>query len=297
MKTYDSLEAAIKGCFQEDTKEIKREYVSGGDINEAVCLFLSNNERVFVKSNTLSNYAFFDAEEKGISAIASTKAIGVPHLLCKGIDKGRNISFLMMEMIEPSPKNPDHWERFGIELANMHKADTTQFVSEGTYGFSGDNYIGASKQSNSPKSSWIDFFREERLEIQIRMAQRYFDNDLMKKTVSFLDRLQDLITEPEFPSLIHGDLWSGNIMTDNNGKAILIDPAVYVGNAEADIAMTELFGRLPESFYKSYASVNPFCFGYEDRREIYNLYHLLNHLNLFGISYLYSVQKIISHYV
>ena len=296
MVEYDSLEAAIKGCFGDSVKETKRSYVAGGDINDATCLQLSNGDRVFVKSNALSRRGFFDAEEAGLSAIASTGAIGTPKLLCKGTDAKRNISFLMMEMIEPGRKVPDYWERFAKELANMHRADTSRFVPGKKYGFLVDNYIGASFQQNSPMDSWVEFFRQQRLEVQFRMAEKYFDHDFIKETIRFLDKTEDILTEPDYPSLLHGDLWSGNSMTGNDGKAILIDPACYVGHAEADIAMTELFGRLPETFYEAYNSEDQISPGYEDRREIYNLYHLLNHLNLFGSSYLYPVQRTVRRY-
>ena len=171
------------------------------------------------------------------------------------------------------------------------------FLSDGIYGFKNDNYIGASKQINKPKSSWITFFRECRLEPQFKMAERYFDNGFIRDAINLMEKLDKILIEPIKPSLLHGDLWSGNIMTGSNGKAMLIDPAVYVGHAEADFAMTELFGSLPRAFYKAYEEVNPLQPGYKERRDLYNLYHLLNHLNLFGSSYLFSVIQSVKRYV
>lgn len=295
LASYESINSAIEGCFGTGVHVIDRSYVGGGDINNAACLKLSSGKKVFVKSNSLSNRGFFDAEEKGINAIAVTNTIGTPKLLCKGTDK--NTSFLMMEMIEEGPRAKDSWEVFGRELAAMHLAETSDFVDGGNYGFLDNNYIGASKQINTPKDTWIDFFRECRLEPQVNMASHCFDKGLLKDILRLLDRLDDLLTEPEQPSLLHGDLWSGNIITGRDGRIMLIDPAVYVGHAEADIAMTELFGRLPEAFYREYASDMRTQPGYKDRRELYNLYHMLNHLNLFGGSYLYSVASIIKRYV
>ena len=296
MQVYDSIENGIKGCFGKDVNIEGKSYVGGGDINDSFCLHLSDGKDVFIKSNTIENCGFFDAEEEGINAIASTGTIGTVKLLCKGIDRKKNISFLMMEMIPRCSMVKGFFYIFGSELAGMHLKDTGSFVPGGNFGFKTDNYIGASKQINRPKDTWIDFFRECRLEPQIRMAERYFDRMQLSAITRLLDGLGDILTEPEKPSLLHGDLWSGNFITGTDGKAWLIDPAVYVGNAEADIAMTELFGRLPEDFYEGYKSINPIQPGYRDRRDLYNLYHMLNHLNLFGSSYLSSVNNIVRHY-
>ncbi|MCR5474740.1 MAG: fructosamine kinase family protein [Lachnospiraceae bacterium] len=296
IRSYDSIEAGIRGCFAPDVVIKERSYVHGGDINDSFCLHLSNGEDVFVKSNTLSNRGLFDAEETGLFSIASTKAIGTPDLLCKGVDQEKQISFLMMEMIPRMGRIEDYFAVFGRELAAMHLKDTSSFVSDGNYGFNSDNYIGASKQVNTPKDTWTDFFRECRLIPQFRMAKRYFGSTEVKSVIRLLDKLDDILIEPERPSLLHGDLWSGNFITGRDKKAWLIDPAVYVGHAEADIAMTELFGRLPNEFYSEYMSVYPMQPGYPDRRNLYNLYHLLNHLNLFGGSYLPEVINTVRYY-
>lgn len=293
MRSYNSLEQAVNGCFGEDVKISGRSFVGGGDINDAFCLSLSNGRQVFVKSNSVNNISFFEAESAGLEAIASTGAIKTPKLLCMGCDRRAGISFLMMEMIESARPAKDCWEVFGNELAAMHGADTSAFVRGGRFGFVSDNFIGASKQINECRDTWIGFFRQCRLEVQFRMAERYFDRDLAAGINRFLDHLDEILIEPKQPSLLHGDLWSGNIITDHDGRAMLIDPAVYVGHAEADIAMTELFGRRPEGFYRAYRESGLLQPGYERRRDIYNLYHLLNHLNLFGRSYLGSVVDII----
>ena len=297
LKEYDSIENAINGCFGQEVKIDGRSHVSGGDINDSFCLRLSNGQDVFVKANTIGNRSFFDAEEAGIGAIASTNTIGTPKLLCKGVDRDKGMSFLMMEMIPRTPMKKGFFTTFGRELAAMHLSDTASFVSGGSFGFDSDNFIGASKQINSPRDKWIDFFRECRLEPQIRMAEGYLDHTMLKNISGLLERLDKILVEPEKPSLLHGDLWSGNFITGTDGKAWLIDPAVYVGHAEADLAMTELFGRLPDEFYREYMSVYPIQQGYRYRRDLYNLYHMLNHLNLFGRSYLPSVMDIIRRYI
>ena len=296
LASYDSLENAVKGCFGKAVAIEDSSYVGGGDINDSRCLYLSNGIKVFVKLNTVGNSGFFDAEETGLAAIASTGAIATPTLLAKGIDEKHKQSFLMMEMIERTRPSNDCWEVFGRELAAMHKADTTSFTNGRRFGFASSNFIGASSQINNPMDSWIEFFRQCRLEPQFKRAEKHFAGDFITKIIRFLDRLDEMLTEPLYPSLLHGDMWSGNIMTGPDGKKMLIDPAVYVGHAEADIAMTELFGRLPGEFYTSYRSTGNIGEGYEDRREIYNLYHLLNHLNLFGRSYLSGVVGIVERF-
>lgn len=165
--------------------------------------------------------------------------------------------------------------------------------AEWKYGFVADNYIGAAIQINTPKKSWVEFFRECRLLPQLRMADRYLDTGLRRKADRLLAHLDRYLREPEFPSLVHGDLWGGNVLCGSDGRAWLIDPAAYVGDFETDLAMTELFGRFPPAFYRAYQEENPVDGGYQERKPIYQLYHLLNHLNLFGRSYLGSVAAIL----
>ncbi len=296
MKMQSSISDGIKACFGESVTIKESAYVGGGDINDARCIQLSSGEKIFVKSNSIDNKGFFEAEEIGIHAIAATQAIRVPKLLFRGVDESEGRAFLAMEYISGVDRAASFWEIFGRNLAAMHLADTKGFVSGGLYGFDTDNYIGASKQMNQAKDTWVDFFRECRLEPQFEMAERYFDHSARKKISKLLDKLPELLTEPKQPSLLHGDLWSGNYIVGNDGKAWLIDPAVYVGHAEADLAMTELFGRFPSGFYEAYSAVNPIEPGYRDRRDLYNLYHLANHLNLFGESYLTAVFSTIDHY-
>ena len=270
--------------------------VSGGDINDACILSLSNGQEVFMKSNRISHADFFVTEAEGLRAIASTATLRVPQVLAHGIDENEGFAFLLMEVVTGAPQQRDFWETFGHGLATMHLADTAAFVDGGRYGFTQDNYIGAGAQRNTPADSWITFFREHRLRPQMERAAHYFDAHLRKKCESLLERLDEALTEPVRPSLLHGDLWGGNFMTGPDGQAWLIDPAAYVGHAEADLAMTELFGGFHPRFYAAYEEVNPLQEGYDKRRDIYNLYHLLNHLNLFGSGYLGSVARIMERY-
>ena len=288
--------------------------VSGGDINDAYLVTLADGQKVFLKVNTPGNAAFFSAEQEGLAAIRKTNAIGVPQVIATGVFTGdgsaagrftgdepaagrpKDCSFLIMDYLEAGPRKSDFWERFGRQLAAMHRAQTDEWTPGGKYGFTQNNFIGAGKQNNSICDSWIDFFREYRLERQFKLAGLYFDSYGRKAMLSLLDHLEEYLVEPEYPSLLHGDLWGGNFVTGPDGAAWLIDPAVYVGHAEADLAMTELFGGFAPAFYGSYKEVSPLLPGYADRRELYNLYHLLNHLNLFGEGYYGEVMRIIRRF-
>ena len=283
---HDSLDSAIASIYDSGVKITGRTPIGGGDINDAYELRLSNGERIFMKANSKANLSFFTAEVKGLNAIRETGAIGTPEVLAVGVDGSR--SFLLLSLIEQKSRINDYWETFGRELAAMHTAP------QSTYGFDEDNFIGASPQINEPRESFLDFFRDCRLAPQFRMADGYFSEADRKQIRKLLDNMDKYYIEPERPALLHGDLWSGNHMTGSDGKAWLIDPAVYVGHPEADLAMTELFGRCPGEFYSAYAEVSPLQSGYADRRDFYNLYHLLNHLNLFGSGYLSSVRTILS---
>lgn len=296
LQQFSSLKNALTSLFGNNIKIIRTDRVAGGDINQAYRLTLNDGTCVFMKANTKENASFFTAEAAGLNAITQTKAIGTPRILGSGLDDGRGCSFLLMEFITAKTRISNYWETFAKELAAMHQAETTDFVTEGIYGFSHDNYIGAKNQTNTVQNNWIPFFRDYRLKPQFKCAAGYFDKTDLKNIDRLLERIDDILVEPEHPSLLHGDLWSGNVITGNDGKAWLIDPAVYVGHAEADIAMTELFGGFPPAFYSAYQKAAPLQPGYDRRRDLYNLYHLLNHLNLFGRSYLSSVKRIVEKY-
>ena len=159
------------------------------------------------------------------------------------MDGGRGgYSFLLLEFIDGKRRIAEYWETFACQLAAMHRAAAEELVAGGSYGFICDNYIGSGRQVNTASESWIAFFRDCRLEPQFRKAEDYFDRAERKKISKLLEHLEDFLVEPKQASLLHGDLWSGTVITGNDGKAWLIDPAVYVGHAEADLAMTELFG-------------------------------------------------------
>ena len=291
---FSSLESALYSLFGEGTKIEGTRPISGGDINEAYGVTLTGGQCIFMKTNAKENLSFFTAEVVGLTAIARTKAIGTPHILGMGLDEDRGgYSFLLLEFISGKSRSRNYWEDFARQLAAMHRASTVGLVSDGKYGFDSNNYIGRHDQINTGHDSWTGFFRDCRLEPQFQDAAPYFDREDQKRIIRFLDHMDEILVEPEYPSLLHGDLWGGNVITGNDGNAWLIDPAVYVGHAEADIAMTELFGGFPPAFYDAYQEAAPLQPGYECRRDVYNLYHLLNHLNLFGRMYLPEVKRIV----
>ena len=289
-----SLRLALEDTFGRDVFVRSCEPVTGGDINRAYRLTLSNGISVFLKANRKENLPFFIAEAEALSAIARTKSIGTPDVLGYGEDQQYG-AFLLLEWCA-GIQNKEFFESFGCQLASMHKADTSAFLKEGRYGFNSDNFIGSTPQINTPCSGWVPFYRDRRLLPQFTRAKRYFSSTDQREIDSLLNRLDALLPEPDFPSLLHGDLWGGNYITGNDGEVRLIDPASYIGHFEADLAMTELFGGFPSRFYAAYKESNPVPKDYPERRDLYNLYHLLNHLNLFGAGYLNSVLRIIRRY-
>ncbi|NCA86192.1 MAG: ketosamine-3-kinase [Clostridia bacterium] len=258
--------------------------VSGGSINSAYRLATSRGS-FFVKTNHASRYPdMFQKEAKGLALLRNAGALAVPEVLLAG-DVGDE-SFLLLEYIEAATEKEDFWENFGESLAVMHSHHAQQF------GLDHDNYMGSLRQHNDQHADWVTFFIDERLQRQVVLAR---DNGSMGRSdVAAFERLFVRLPEifpPASPSLLHGDLWSGNFITGSHGYACLIDPAVYYGHPEIDIAMSTLFGGFSSRFYESYYSHNPLPGNYRERLPIYNLYPLLVHVNLFGGSYLSSVQQ------
>ncbi len=289
MNYYETLENCIKEHFGDSVTMTGRSSVFGGDINEAYRLELSDGNQVFVKMNQLSNLGFFETEAKGLAALAKSKNMPIPKLLGYGKNGGK--SFLMMEYVKPGRPSKKQWEEFGHNLAYMHLADCGD-----QFGFEIDNYIGATPQKNDYRKDWITFYQECRLKPQIEMAAYYFDTEFRKKLDDLVENLDRYIIAPKKPSVIHGDLWSGNALHGADGVSYLIDPATYYGHFEAELAMTKLFGGFPMEFYQAYFEVNKPEVGFQERVDIYNLYHLLNHLNLFGYGYLGDVKRIVNRY-
>ena len=260
--------------------------VIGGCISESFAA-RAGNEKVFVKTGTSDRLALFQAEADGLAALAEAGTHRVPEALAVGEAEGA--AFLVMDWLELTPITTGEDARTaGRALAELHRHTGQDF------GWHRDNFIGSTPQANGACASWPQFFVRQRLLPQLALARQH---EHPKAFFSDGARLAELV--PAFfvdhkpgPSLLHGDLWHGNAaMAD--GRPALFDPAVYYGDREADMAMSELFGGFPGAFYLAYREAFPLDYGFEQRKNLYNLYHVLNHLNLFGRGYLGQAQRMI----
>ena len=262
--------------------------VGGGDINDAARVD-TQDARYFVKWNFHPRPRMFEAEARGLNLLASVKALRVPRVIAP-IDRP---AALVLEWIDTGPNKRAAAEVLARGLAQQHRSTAR------TYGLDHDNYIGSTPQRNAPAQSWIEFFRNQRLGVQRDLAQcrGHLPPDRARGLDRVMDHLDQWIDDSVVvPALLHGDLWGGNTLIDTQGQPVLIDPAVYYGDREAEIAFTELFGGFDARFYAAYQEAWPLDRGYARRRDLYNLYHLLNHLNLFGEGYGGSVDAILQHY-
>lgn len=265
---------------------------AGGCIHDARLLELSDGGRVFLKADDSAPDDLFEREAEGLAALAAADAIRVPRDPQPG--HTGHTAFLLMEAIPAGRPGRTFWEDFGRRFARLHR--TTEHER---YGFPHDNYLGGTPQPNDWTEDWAEFFRTHRLGHQLDLARQRGRStaELDRLGDRFLDRLDHYLDVPdEPPCLLHGDLWSGNQMADEAGDPVLIDPAAYYGQREADLAMTALFGRFDDRFYRAYEDEWPLPPGTAQRQEIYQLYHLLNHLNLFGSSYLDGCLRILRKY-
>jgi fructosamine-3-kinase len=264
--------------------------LGGGCINNATRLETESG-LLFLKVNSNCPPDMFEREADGLAALAGLAGLAapggprVPRVLLFGPD------FILQEFIDPAPRPAGYWETLGRQLAALHNVTSPRF------GFPHDNYIGSTPQVNTWTESGYDFFAEQRLGCQARLARR---NELLDeadyKSVAALAARLDRLVPTQPASLIHGDLWSGNLHSGPNGEPVLIDPAAHYGWAEAELAMMTLFGSPPAGFFQAYESVRPLATGWRERLDLYNIYHLLNHLNLFGGSYAGSVRSILRRY-
>jgi fructosamine-3-kinase len=245
----------------------------------------SSNQYFFVKINSSDNFSMFEAEASGLQEIYNSRTLRVPVPICWG--RNESSSWLVMEFLERGSAGREGAESLGRGLASMHRFSSEKF------GWVRDNTIGTTPQFNRLSSNWIQFWRDQRLGYQLQLAKA---NGYTGKLQPLGERLMaeldaffmDTLT---VPSLLHGDLWSGNYTFDSAGQPVLFDPAIYYGDREADLAMTELFGGFPTNFYAAYRETYPLDPGYVIRKDLYNLYHILNHLNLFGEGYLNQAEE------
>lgn len=287
----DSIEQLIRVSVGNGFKIRYFEPVSGGDINLAFKIIGENNATYFIKVNDANQFPdLFEKEALGLNLINSTKIIKVPQVIAYGREADQ--VFLILEWIDIDFFTPASMFDLGIKLAKMHLTRNTE------YGLFTSNYMGSLLQDNATDTDWLSFFIEKRLEPQIELASRQQfltnqDRSDFQKVYPFIES----IYEADKPSLLHGDLWSGNAVVDKLQQPILIDPAVYFGNREIDIAMTRLFGGFSQTFYNGYQETLPLKRGWEERCDIWNLYPLLIHLNLFGTSYLSQIRSVFKKYL
>jgi protein-ribulosamine 3-kinase len=260
--------------------------VHGGCINNSY-RWESAAGPLFVKLAEMAGLEMFEAEAEGLRELAGAKAVRVPRVLAVGSAAG--YAFLALEWIDLAPASGKAQAVLGERLAHQHSVTSSRF------GWSRDNTIGSTRQINAWTDDWPTFFREHRLRFQLELARRNgHDTSLYERGAELLQRMSAFFTShAPGASLLHGDLWGGNAGADPTGAPVIFDPAAYYGDRETDLAMTRLFGGYSASFYSAYESVWPLPAGAAERADLYNLYHVLNHLNLFGESYLRQAQAMI----
>lgn len=261
----------------------------GGSINYTYCL-VANQQNFLAKLNQNQPKDFFLQESLGLKALSYKSGIYIPKVYLEGVRQ--NIQYLVMEFVQEGMPQQKSWEAFGTQLAQLHQNTSAYF------GWEQNNYIGSLPQLNKTHSKWIDFFIECRLQHQAALAieQKRIELSLVKQLEQLYLKLPSLIPE-ESPALLHGDLWSGNYLVSNNQDSVLIDPAVYYGHREVDLAMMHLFGGFPKSVFESYHDTFPLEKNWESRIDLFNLYPLMVHVNLFGESYAKRVSRILQKYL
>lgn len=279
----------VSELFGADSQIQSIQHVDGGSINETFKVSIGN-KIVFVKRNEAKKYPqLFGIEARGLQLIEQTSCIKTPQVLLSKIIVDKQ--FLVLEYIEPGVRAKSFWIDFGTALAKLHKNTNKHF------GLDHDNYIGSLRQSNLKHDGWVEFFILCRLEPQIKMVRDAgrIGQSCIRCFDSLFNKLRNIFPE-ERPALLHGDLWSGNFMIGRKGDPVLIDPAVYYGHREIDLAMTKLFGGFESEFYHSYNREFILEKGWEARVEICNLYPLMVHVNLFGGSYSEQVEDILRQF-
>lgn len=277
-----SLRNAVARAITQATGKVfratERRSVHGGDINIAEMLE-GDGQRYFVKSNDAARLGMFEAESEGLMEITNSRSVRVPQPVCSGTHDGQ--AYLVLEYLDIGHGTGRTEKRLGQQLASMHRTTRNEF------GWQRNNTIGSTPQINTAEHDWIRFYREHRLRVQLELAaQNGLGENVLQTGKQLLEKLPVFFANYKpLPSLLHGDLWGGNHAALRDGTPVIFDPAVYYGDREAEIAMTELFGGYSPEFYAAYHESWPLDAGYRERKNLYNLYHVLNHFNLFGGGY------------
>lgn len=261
--------------------------VGGGSINAAYQLKTAETS-FFIKTNQPHLVEMFAAEAEGLQEMAALNAVRVPQVICYG--KISEVSYLVLEYIALGSLRGAAAGRLGEQLAQLHHPVQPYF------GWHRDNTIGSTPQLNTRTADWVSFWQQQRLGKQLEFAAgNGFNGSLQRKGERLIELVPELFTDYQpSPSLLHGDLWGGNAAADQAGNPVIFDPACYYGDAETDLAMTELFGGFGNDFHAGYRSIKSVDSGYQTRKTLYNLYHILNHLNLFGGGYLGQADAMMS---
>ncbi len=284
MDRWQTIEQALRESLGSELRLSAPSGVGGGSINRAYRVD-SNQGPLFVKLNSADSLEMFAAEAEGLKALAAAGSLRIPRPLARGV-AGQQ-AFLVTEYLDLCADGSA--VALGEGLAALHRVTAEQF------GWHRDNTIGSTPQPNTQCADWLDFWRRRRLGVQLQLAAAHgAGRRLTERGERLLEALPVLLQGHDpVASLLHGDLWSGNYAYTRDGAPVLYDPAVYFGDREADLAMTELFGGFSREFYAAYAHAWPLEPGYGTRKKLYNLYHVLNHFNLFGGGYLSQAQGIV----
>lgn len=258
--------------------------VSGGCINQGYAVS-DGNRTYFVKLNEAAKVEMFVAEALGLQEITQANTIRVPKPICWGIVESS--AYIVLEWLNLGAANTNSWQQMGRNLAAMHRV-----TDSSGFGWKQNNTIGSTPQINNWITNWVEFYAQHRLGYQFQLAERKGGN--FPQQEELLIALPQLLSHQVQPSLVHGDLWGGNAAFTEGGEPVIFDPAIYYGDREVDIAMTELFGGFPATFYQGYNQAFPLEPGYEQRKPLYNLYHILNHFNLFGGGYASQANRAIA---
>ena len=282
----DSIVAEIESQTGSRLTHYQLTSIGGGSINSAYKLHVDQHA-YFIKLNQPGLVAMFEAEAQGLEEMNALKCVRIPNVISYG--QTDEHSFLVLEYIELSKLQDKTAQLLGRQLAQLHSH------KQDFHGWHIDNTIGSTPQHNERHHHWLSFWQQQRLGQQLKFAARNgYSGRLQDKGQQLLEQLPALFAgySPE-PSLLHGDLWSGNAASDQQGKPVIFDPACYYGDRETDIAMTELFGGFSKNFYVAYQAEYPLDSAYKTRKILYNLYHIINHLNLFGGGYLSQSENMI----